>query len=194
MLGLRFYPNGRAVLGSDRLRHGHNSEDNVVFSLAEIGVICFTPEPITLSLGSLIAFDWGHVLQPPTNHWISQIKIPSEGDRLDPFHQNLSYAWKRVGGCWVGKPQNPHTCRLFCCPASSDLVLVRQIKVCCLCGDPNSFDFQLPSQFLGRSPPSAALSSGSSALGNGSCWPEPALAPSSRPCIWQLFLGSLLVD
>lgn len=57
----------------------NDSEDSVVFLLAEIGVMCFTPEPITLSMGSLIDLDLYHVLQPPTNHWISQTKSPVMG-------------------------------------------------------------------------------------------------------------------
>lgn len=100
----------------------NDSEDNVVFLLAEIGVMCFMPEPITLSMRSLIGLDLIHQSLDLTG------QKPSEGDRLDPSHQNLSYVWMRVGGCWVGKPWYPHTCCLLCCPATSDLVLVRQIK------------------------------------------------------------------
>lgn len=76
-----------------------------------------------------MSVDMCHVLQPPTNHWMSQARSPVKGE-TGPS----SPSWAMCGRGWADagyinhKPQHPQTCCLFCCPATFDLILVGQVR------------------------------------------------------------------
>lgn len=93
--------------------------------MAEIGVKCFTPEPVTLSEGSLIGLDLCHVLQPATNHCPTGQK-PSEGDR--PFSPKSGLFVEEGEHMLCGQTAASMYCCFLCCPATFDSVLVRQTR------------------------------------------------------------------